>query len=500
MTIPARKPGERLEDWVRRLPDLFLSATAVTQDVSLAKHRHLIRKVGPRLYTTNVTEDLDQFVRKNTTRVASLRFPGAVVSHRSAFEMRPADGLFFLTGPYEATNRLPGLTLRVRKGAGKLPGDMPLIDLYRASDARAYLENLKATRNTGVSWALPLQEIERHLEREMQRRGEEWLNTLRDRARELVGPLDAQTAFDKLDSIVSALLQTGPIRVLTTDVARSRSLGSPFDESRIRLFDILVSELEHWADSERPTPVMLSHEREHMAFVDAYFSNFIEGTKFVMGEAREIVFEGAIPEQRPKDAHDIRGTFEVLVDQSEMMVSMSEFDSYEDVVNTLKRRHNRIMAGRPDKRPGELKLKANRAGSTTFVLPELVEVTLAKGLEVFRELSAGFQRAAFMMFLVSEVHPFEDGNGRLARVMMNAELSASNQTRIIIPTGYREDYLLALRRLSRGDEPKTYLRMLDRAQDYVSRLSFNNLDELENVLESTNAFDDTGRRVLRMPN
>jgi len=27
-----------------------------------------------------------------------------------------------------------------------------------------------------------------------------------------------------------------------------------------------------------------------------------------------------------------------------------------------------------------------------------------------------------MMFLVSEVHPFLDGNGRIARVMMNAEL------------------------------------------------------------------------------
>jgi Fic family protein len=29
-----------------------------------------------------------------------------------------------------------------------------------------------------------------------------------------------------------------------------------------------------------------------------------------------------------------------------------------------------------------------------------------------------------MMFLVCEVHPFDDANGRLARVMMNAELVA----------------------------------------------------------------------------
>lgn len=45
-----------------------------------------------------------------------------------------------------------------------------------------------------------------------------------------------------------------------------------------------------------------------------------------------------------------------------------------------------------------------------------------------------FARAVFLMFLVSEVHPFDDGNGRIARVMMNAELTAARQARIVIPT------------------------------------------------------------------
>jgi hypothetical protein len=38
-----------------------------------------------------------------------------------------------------------------------------------------------------------------------------------------------------------------------------------------------------------------------------------------------------------------------------------------------------------------------------------------------------FKRAAFMLFLISEVHPFIDGNGRVARVMMNAELVAGDR-------------------------------------------------------------------------
>ncbi len=62
-----------------------------------------------------------------------------------------------------------------------------------------------------------------------------------------------------------------------------------------------------------------------------------------------------------------------------------------------------------------------------------------------------------MMFVTSEVHPFLDGNGRLARVMMNAELTAKNQTKIIIPTVYRDDYLGALRKLSRNQDPSVYI-------------------------------------------
>ncbi|WP_286145042.1 Fic family protein [Bacteroides caecimuris] len=49
-----------------------------------------------------------------------------------------------------------------------------------------------------------------------------------------------------------------------------------------------------------------------------------------------------------------------------------------------------------------------------------------------------FARAIFMMFMISEVHPFNDGNGRIARVMMNAELVRADQSRIIIPTVFRE--------------------------------------------------------------
>ena len=103
------------------------------------------------------------------------------------------------------------------------------------------------------------------------------------------------------------------------------------------------------------------------------------------------------------------------------------------------------------------------------------------------------------MFLVAEVHPFLDGNGRLARAMMNAELTAFEQTRIIIVTAYRPDYLGALRRLSRKNDSIPFVRILDRAQEFVSRLSFSDLGEVVTTLKFCNAFDDSELKVMRLP-
>jgi hypothetical protein len=68
------------------------------------------------------------------------------------------------------------------------------------------------------------------------------------------------------------------------------------------------------------------------------------------------------------------------------------------------------------------KTQQDRAGSTEFVAPDLVHGTLGQGFKALLSLATPFQRAVFMMFLVAEVQRFSDGNGRLSRIMMNAEL------------------------------------------------------------------------------
>ena len=45
----------------------------------------------------------------------------------------------------------------------------------------------------------------------------------------------------------------------------------------------------------------------NVAFFDAYFSNFIEGTEFEVEEALQIIGSGIVPADRPADGRDILG-------------------------------------------------------------------------------------------------------------------------------------------------------------------------------------------------
>jgi hypothetical protein len=164
--------------------------------------------------------------------------------------------------------------------------------------------------------------------------------------------------------------------------------------------------------------------------------------------------------------------------------------SADEFIDMLRSWHRTILGGRPDKRRGGFKLAANQAGSTVFVHPDLVEGTLRRGYETLESLTTPTQRGTFVAFLVAEVHPFDDGNGRLARAVMNAEYVAGDEQRAVIPTITRNDYLRALRRLSRQDRPDLFVAYLDRVRRWTARMDWSTLTVARRLLERTNAFLD----------
>ena len=78
---------------------VFGSADSTTaQRISDLEKQGKLRKIAPRLYTTNMKDSPEAIVRRNLIEILVWRFPKAIISHRSAYEMRPTGaGELFLT-------------------------------------------------------------------------------------------------------------------------------------------------------------------------------------------------------------------------------------------------------------------------------------------------------------------------------------------------------------------------------------------------------------------
>ncbi|MBX2944578.1 MAG: Fic family protein [Cyclobacteriaceae bacterium] len=456
----------------------------------------LIKKIAPRLYTSSLKEEPALIIKRNWYRILAHLFPEALLSHRSALEFKPTSmGHIFLTYTYTTNVSLPGLTIHLLKGPKPMEGDQPFFEnLFASHEARAFLENLQQTRKQGEeSKSLPVSLLEERLEAIVQARGEQGLNALRDKAKNISQGLQLEKEFKKLNSLISSLLATGNARNLTSPVAVARALGEPFDPVRINVFEGLYEALAGKVFPEHKTPVSRSNYNT-VAFFESYFSNYIEGTEFTITEAKEIILTQTPLPTRDEDSHDILGTYRIVSDKKEMAVCPAKADEF---INRMRNRHAVLLHSRTSKKPGEFKDRNNRAGDTEFVDWRLVNGTLLKGFDWYTLLKDPFAKAVYMMFLVSEVHPFLDGNGRLARVMMNAELSAKGLSKIVIPTVYREDYMGALRKLTRQQIADPYIRMMQRAYEFSSTLLQENIDEMEQYLEACDAFKEPGEGKLK---
>jgi hypothetical protein len=470
---------------------IVFAADSTSPVLSRAVQRGTLRRLARGIYTGDTVSAPEAIVRQHLLTIVAHEYPGAVVADRSVPDAGvTADGALFIVHPRRRPVVLSGVAIYPRSGPGPVEGDMPWPDnLWLSSRERALLDNLVFARpKAQVRRTLDQTEFEEWLERLLQDRGTEGLNQLRDRARRIAAELGREKEMKQLDRLMSAALSTRDDVEAVSPAFAARLAGVPYDEERIERFVGLARYLKDTAPAPNPALPVDAGRRRLLPFYEAYFSNFIEGTVFELDEAAKIVFEGVVPSDRPADAHDVLGTYEIVADPAEMRRTPNDPDELEAL---LLARHAVLMANRPEMNLGHWKTQNNRAGSTVFVAWELVQGTLRRGFEVGGILTDPFARAVFMMFLVAEVHPFTDGNGRIARVMMNAELEAAGEVRIIVPTVYRDNYLSALRGVSFNGNFASLATTLDFARRWTARVDFTNREHAESDLRRTNALRDS---------
>lgn len=398
---------------------------------------------------------------------------------------------------------LDGLVLSPRVGPGPLPGDIPLPDVavHQAGQVRALVENVSTAGRPAAG-------------RPPRRAGTAIVEDRIDELARTGGAGRIRTLLTQLDVIESSF-RTPPVRLVRSRLAAllgthsgstpasprlaARLAGEPFDAHRVDLVKTLVASLERTAPQPRPA----TGERwEWEPFFEAYFSNYIEGTEFGVEEARRIAVDGEVPAARPEDVHDVAATYRLTVNPELNRQTPVVAD---ELLDLLRARHAVLMAARPDKRPGEFKISTNYAGGYRFVDPELLVGTLRRGFEALGPLTDPLHRAIAMMFLLTECHPFDDGNGRVARLLANAELSRAGQVRMAIPTVYRNDYLAALSGTSQGaGQGESLISVLSYAQSWTAAVDWTSYDRAYAEVESSNAFlgsaiaEASGQR-LRLP-
>lgn len=478
-----KNPGAPLEEVIFASSDKKISA-----QLSKLNAQGRIRKIAPRLYTSNLDDTAEEIIRRNLFIILGNLYPGSVISHRSAFEFKPTEaGHIFLTYKYTKKIHLPGVTIRLLEGPEPIEGDNPLSgQLFASQKARAFLENLQQSKRPGpTSKTLTIPEIEEKLDQIVRINGEVALNEVRDQARVVAKKLGMQNEFAKLDTLISALLTTHNTGVLSSPLATARALGFPYDSMRLELFEELFRTLQTQEFKHQPDKNTSKQSFRNFAFFESYFSNYIEATVFEIEEAKQIIATNQPLPARNEDSHDVLGTYQIVSNRQEMSKTPTTAD---ELISILQYRHKILLSARIDKTPGLFKDRNNFAGQTSFVDFNLVRGTLIKSFDFYQAISHPFARAAYMMFVISEVHPFLDGNGRIARVMMNAELVANEQSKIIIPTVFRDDYLGVLRKLTRQQETAPYIRMLLRAFQFSSNVFADNMDEMQRYLEDCNAF------------
>lgn len=202
-----------------------------------------------------------------------------------------------------------------------------------------------------------------------------------------------------------------------------------------------------------------------------YHSNAIEGNSLTQGETEMFLIEGLTAKGKPlKDHLDLRGHSNAInfllgfIRDKEVLT--------EAVVRELHKvllvEPYRVQAITPDGLPtmktialGQYKTQPNHVRTPTgethyYATPEETPSKMQDLMNWYRDESAKgvlhpVEVAARFHHRFTEIHPFDDGNGRMSRLLMNLMLMQEGYPPVVIRNTEKDLYLAALRRADRKE-------------------------------------------------
>jgi len=205
--------------------------------------------------------------------------------------------------------------------------------------------------------------------------------------------------------------------------------------------------------------------------LDAYFkigvtysSNALEGNSLTLSETKVLLEDGITVGGKPiRDCYEATGHARAY----DFMLELARSTNFTFTEEGIKRLHYLFYNGIDPERAGQYRNGQVFITGTEYVPPTAEEVphmmkSLIDDLNEKKDVLHPVELAAYAHRRLVDIHPFQDGNGRTARLLMNLILVNKGYCIASIPPVIRHDYITALQQAQRSVAPSdsAFIRLI----------------------------------------
>lgn len=251
-----------------------------------------------------------------------------------------------------------------------------------------------------------------------------------------------------------------------------------------------IARLKEELDSLRPLrPEVVARIEQKLRIEADYHSNAIEGNTLTFGETRSLILHGLTAHGKPMRDHlDIEGH------DSAVKAIEAAVRNEDELTEVFIRNLHRILLKEPYESVaetpegirirrtisvGDYKTIPNNVLTSTgeiyyFTPPEHVKPAMSDLIDWYRQMEDAGEHpiivAAAFHYRFVRIHPFDDGNGRMARLLMNMILIKHGYTVAMIRREGRDDYIDHLENADRTEDLREFINYIASCCEYSLNL------------------------------
>lgn len=214
-------------------------------------------------------------------------------------------------------------------------------------------------------------------------------------------------------------------------------------------------------------PLSLDEKKELKKWFDVaytYHTNALEGNTLTLSETKILLEDGITI-----GGKQMREIFEATNHYDALQTMYADLKEKKNISEEMLLAWHGIIMEKILEKPGEYRNVQMFISGSSDVLPNAKDIPTK--MKIFcQELPSFsddfFVRAAWIHWNIAKIHPFLDGNGRMARLAMNFELLKNGGFPVIIPIIRREEYIASFKNFEIHSD-FLFDVMLQNGKDYV---------------------------------